>query len=103
MLDLWGALQNNLETMGLVEIFYPDLNKIVNIPNVFNKITPKITIEDWRHFLTICLDFIFRASGSTDIPQALKGWVGMPYLQTRIIPYSKQDRKKFQKYFPSIE
>lgn len=95
--------QNNLETMGLVEIFYPDLNKIVNIPNVFNKITPKITIEDWRHFLTICLDFIFRASGSTDIPQALKRWVGMPYLQTRIIPYSKQDRKKFQKYFPSIE
>ena len=92
--------QNNLETMGLVEVCYPKLKRINKLPDVAKQLN--LTIKDWQDFLTICIDFVFRANGAISISQGLRRWLGMPYTQTKVIPYTEQDKKNFNRFFPSI-
>lgn len=94
------ARQNNLETMGLVSVVYPELEKVVHVPEAFAR--RSLGIEAWRDFLKICLDFAFRANGAMDFSQDWRRWLGMPYQQTRYLPpnTSAQEKRKGTQYWP---
>ncbi|MBR5881925.1 MAG: DEAD/DEAH box helicase [Mailhella sp.] len=67
----------SLETMGMVGVSYPNL-KVVKEPERYFKKEGK-SLQDWRNFLKICLDYTFRANFAEDFPGRLKHWLGMPY------------------------
>lgn len=92
--------QNNLETMGLVSVVYPELASVTHAPETFSRCA--LSIEDWRSFLKICLDFAFRANGAVDFSQEWRRWLGMPYVQNRYLPpsMSKQGKRKGTQYWP---
>lgn len=99
------ARQNNLETMGLVAVRYPALEKISRVPEILSGPAVTVTLEDWRAFLKICLDFVFRGGSAVDFPQELRRWLGMPYAQTRFLPpvprgESRGGRRKGTQFWP---
>lgn len=95
--------QNNLETMGLIAIQYPELKKVDRLPESFRR--HSLTVEDWQNFLKICLDFAFRASGAVDFPQEWRRWLGMPYVQKRLLPpdYNPQEKRKGTQLWPQTK
>ncbi|MEW8646719.1 MAG: DEAD/DEAH box helicase [Candidatus Thiodiazotropha endolucinida] len=69
---------NNLETMGLVAVAYPGLEKV-------QKTHPPFTLEEWRDFLKIALDLFVRNGGSLAIDETSRHWLGTHFPQNRII------------------
>jgi len=66
--------QNSLETLGLVEIVYPDLEKIKKVePEWLNY---KLTLSDWKDFLKICIDHHVRNGVFVDLDTFLLRWSG---------------------------
>lgn len=90
----------NLETLGLMGVFYPELERIrdADVPRAFKD--SGLGMEDWRNFLKICLDFIFRANGALDFSREWRKWLGMPYTHTYMLPPDAKDASKFQKWWP---
>lgn len=66
--------QNSLETLGLVTVQYPGLQKIEKIPSEWQGF--KLTLNDWHDFLKICLDFYIR-NGFMAIPREWINWMGV--------------------------
>lgn len=79
----------NLETMGLMTVCYPALSQVTRLPLELSR--ENITLQDWKDFLLICLDFVFRGSGAIDFPREWRKWLGMAYRQNFMLP---PDRNK---------
>lgn len=69
--------QNSLESMGLVRIFYPQLNSITKLPTDW----PNSDILTWRNYLKILLDFYIRENSFVSVPPQY-----LPLMGTRIRP-----------------
>lgn len=54
-----------LENMGYVTVVYPRFNRITDVPDII-KTNPKarsiITIQEWKNFIKICLDYNIRGN-----------------------------------------
>ncbi|WP_294446925.1 DEAD/DEAH box helicase [uncultured Mailhella sp.] len=88
----------NLETLGLMAVRYPALEKVTELPWELKK--AGLTLSDWKNFLKICLDFLFRGNGATDFPVEWRKWLGMTYRQTYLLPPGKEKHGKFQLIWP---
>jgi len=73
--------QNSMETLGLVSVQYPVLNEINKTPYTWESLG--LTLEDWREFLKVTLDFHVRENSIIDIPDDWVDWMG-----ARIYPKS---------------
>jgi hypothetical protein len=91
--------QNNLETMGLVAVRYPALDKIQEVPAVVTQAS-NFSLGDWRDFLKLCMDFFVRSGHSLTIDLSWRNWLGMPYPQTWIVPWNNQDNARTQRRWP---
>ncbi|MFA5517015.1 MAG: helicase-related protein [Desulfuromonadales bacterium] len=87
---------NNLETMGLVAVCYPALDKVV-LPGAAKR--AGFTLDDWRDFLKICLDFFVRSGGSLEIDRSWRSWLGMPFRQTSLVTRDTE-AGRFQRRWP---
>lgn len=67
---------NSLETMGLVSVAYPKLDNLTELPSLpgFNRYFP--TIDQWRAFLKMCLDYHVRENTFIRLPEAWQKWGG---------------------------
>lgn len=65
---------NALETMGLVGLRYLPLALVEDAPTLWTE--RGRSLEDWRHFLKLCVDFIFRASTAVQVPPDWHHWMG---------------------------
>ena len=65
---------NSLETLGLVEIVYPDLEKIKQVDSEW--LNHKLTLSDWKDFLKICIDHHVRNGIFVDLDPYLLRWSG---------------------------
>ncbi|MDG1276921.1 MAG: DEAD/DEAH box helicase [Algoriphagus sp.] len=65
---------NSLETLGLVEIVYPDLEKIKQVEAEW--LNHKLTLSDWKDFLKICIDHHVRNGIFVDLDTYLLRWSG---------------------------
>ncbi|WP_051328112.1 DEAD/DEAH box helicase [Desulfatirhabdium butyrativorans] len=90
---------NNLETMGMVAIHYPDLDKMQHVPAdvVY---AAGFDVDCWRDFLKICLDFYVRANGCLAIDVRWRNWLGMPFPQRQLIPWDYETKATRQVRWP---
>lgn len=88
----------NLETLGLMAVRYPALEKVTAVPRELKH--AGLTLSDWKDFLKICLDFVFRGNGATDFTIAWRKWLGMTYNQKFILAQSEKYPKKIQLFWP---
>jgi ATP-dependent helicase YprA (DUF1998 family) len=85
--------QNNLETMGLVSVQYPALDKVTTAH-------PPFTLEEWRAFLKIALDFFVRAGGSLAIDEPTRHWLGIKLPRSWLVGRDRAEIGKRQRRWP---
>jgi len=91
--------QNNLETMGMVSIRYPDLDLIKSVPVMLAE--NGFSIEDWKDFLKITLDYFVRAGGSLEYPDEWRPWLGSPFSRTWIVEPGQDQFSRQQRRWPT--
>ncbi|WP_018274880.1 DEAD/DEAH box helicase [Teredinibacter turnerae] len=90
--------QNNLETQGLVRIVYPALNVIEKPPEKW-----PFSMQDWRDFLKVTIDFYVRENSFTNIKGDWSKWIGMHfYPKTLLSPESKEEETTRTKKWPQV-
>ncbi|MBN1207511.1 MAG: DEAD/DEAH box helicase [Myxococcaceae bacterium] len=89
--------QNSLETLGLVALSYPALEKLtnVNVPSDW-KVT-SLGLAEWRDFLKLCLDFFVRSHTSVYVPPGYLRMLGTK-IRGSVVVHPDQPGKKNQIY-----
>lgn len=91
--------QNNLETMGLVSLVYPDLKRGVrSVPPSYQKISREL--DDWHGFLKLCLDFFARQNWALLVPSTWLNWLGITYRSSWIVGPDVNERDYRQVRWP---
>lgn len=92
---------NNLETLGLITLIYPNIQKVTTIPDKW--IEFGLTINDWRDFLKICMDYFVRAGSSLDLHgKEWRNWVSIQLPNTWLCS-AKEEPKKGQRPWPTVK
>lgn len=89
--------QNSLETLGLVSVQYPKLNLITTRRVAVEH--AGFTLEEWRAFLKIALDFFVRQHWAIQLPSNWQRWGAERVFPKQILPPSsieKQTSKLFK-------
>ena len=73
---------NSLETMGLVSIRYPGIERLTDLPAGWAK--KGGSLQDWKDFLKILVDYHVRENGCVDLPDDLANWIGTSFRQKRL-------------------
>lgn len=101
MIDQFGrrprkAGINNPETMGLVRVVYPAIEK-AQMPELISTIFKKLDWEesDWRDFLKISLDYFFRENRHINIPYYTKRFRTQAFVNSDVYPSNSNQTKKF--------
>ncbi|MCL1143229.1 DEAD/DEAH box helicase [Shewanella gaetbuli] len=91
--------QNSLETQGMVKIGYLGLDKICRLPTSWLG-----TIEEWRDYLKVCLDFYIRENSYINLNEDWKSWIGSNFAtKTLRNPLSNEDDENRVKKWPQIK
>lgn len=90
---------NNLESMGLVAVRYPALDRVLDVPASVLQVA-NFSLTEWRDFLKLCMDFFVRSGSSLAIPESWRNWLGMPFPQTLIVPSDTRDVARRQRRWP---
>ena len=91
--------KNNLETLGLVKVCYPDLEKASKtLPDCWEKFG--FTQNDWQDFLKVCLDFYIRGSSIIYIDDKIKNWLGITIYPKAVVSPTSDDKpsRKIKKW-----
>jgi hypothetical protein len=94
--------QNSLETMGLVSLTYPAIDAITEEPQSWRSIGLN-SVDDWRDFLKICVDFWIRENTFVDIPKFYLNWMGARIMPRSLIssddsPRDEREKKALRKW-----
>lgn len=93
--------QNSMETLGLVSIQYPALEQISVLPPACASLG--LTIEDWRSFLKMALDFYLRENSIIDIPDDWVNWMGAKiYAKAVVKPNSDEQTHSRLMRWPQV-
>ncbi len=76
--------RRSLETLGLVSLTYPFLQRIRTVPDLWQAL--KGTLEEWRDFLKLCLDYFVRANTALTVHPDLYRWMGTRIRPSFILP-----------------
>jgi ATP-dependent helicase YprA (DUF1998 family) len=88
---------NSPETMGLVAVRYPKLDTVKSTPDN----ACGLTLQEWKDFLKIALDFWVRENTFIDLPDAWKKWGGNRLSSKRLLPpLSKEQQSSRIKRWP---
>lgn len=101
---------NSLETLGLVAVVYPDLDKITQCPDGWTQTKvisaahdaeQTLNLDDWKAFLKMLLDFYVRENSFVPIDEAQKRWIGRRFSGKRLLPpnHEKTDDKRLVRWF----
>ena len=91
--------QNNLETMGMVSVRYPALKGIKAVPTDWTR--RHYSLDEWRDFLKIALDYFVRGGGSLDIPDEWRNWLGVRFPRNWIVAPDTKELSKGQRRMSS--
>lgn len=94
--------QNSLETMGMIAVQYPALNAIQDVPAMARNASG-FTLEEWRDFLKMCLDFFVRSGGSLGINPSWRNWLGMRFPMTALVPSTVSEKRYGQRFWPQCK
>ncbi len=91
--------QNSLETMGMVALKYPGLDKIDTVPPLALQAS-NFNVAEWIDFLKLCLDFFVRSGGSLMITPDWRRWLGLPFRQSWLKESAAEVAGKNQRRWP---
>lgn len=92
---------NSLETLGLVAICYPSLERIKEVPKEWEAL--KFDLNDWLNFLTVALDFYVRENTILDIPDGWSRWMGAKvFPKTVLNPMNPEGTSNSIKKWPQV-
>ena len=93
--------QNSLETQGLVKVGYQGLDKISKTPAFWEQ--KGLTLDDWRDFLKVALDFYVRENSFVAVSEEWKLWIGNRF-SAKVLrnPDSKEEDETRVKRWPQI-
>lgn len=89
--------RDNLETLGLVAIVYPKLERIKKLPE-FMDTHGEMTLLEWQSFLKLILDYFMRDYSAMKLPKMWSTWSGVRIPSKLVVsPHShqKNDNKKY--------
>ncbi len=90
---------SSLETMGLVALDYPLIRQIDETPSEWPK---NWSIGDWRDFLAIGVDFVFRTYVAVDLARPeFRRWLGVPISVTHIAGPGQPGQKNVRYPWPT--
>lgn len=92
--------QNNLETMGMITVIYPQLALVNSAPSIWT--SHGFSLDEWKDFLKITLDFFVRGGGSLDIPDLWRNWMGVRFPRNWIVAPNLVETAKGQRRWPSV-
>lgn len=108
--------QNSLETLGLMKVSYKNLDDINKTPlnweeiqiatkyQSANHIKETLTLEDWKNYLKVVLDFYVRENSFVEIEDTVKQWMGMRFYPKYLSPPdSPHDDTSGCQRWPTIE
>ncbi len=81
---------NSLETLGFVQVYYAGLDKVNEIPPIWQLFGH--SLADWKDFLKICLDFYVRENLFVTIPSQYLNWMGGYFSPKRLLPPDWEDK-----------
>jgi DEAD/DEAH box helicase domain-containing protein len=70
---------NSLETMGLIALDYAVIN------DLNNPLNNDLTLQEWKDFLYICLDFYVRPGLFVKIPKDTLNWIGFKTFSKKLV------------------
>lgn len=82
--------QNSLESLGLVSVQYPALNSIKKIPKEWKDL--ELSLDEWKYFLKICLDFYIRDNFISLPFDWIKNWLGVPIYSKQLLPPKSEEK-----------
>ena len=92
---------NNLETLGLITLSYPNIKKVATVPEKWTEFG--LTINDWHDFLKICMDYFVRAGSSLDLNgKEWRNWLSFQ-LPNSWLCSTTEEVKKGQRPWPSVK
>jgi DEAD/DEAH box helicase domain-containing protein len=80
--------QNNLETMGMIAVRYPQLDRLNKAPADWT--SRGFTLQEWKDFLKVAVDHFVRGGGSLDIPDLWRNWIGIRFPRNWIVAPNKR-------------
>lgn len=100
---------NNLETLGLVKLVYPALDKITEEDlkvGCRSWLSLNLNIDDWKKYLKLILDFYIRENTLVDVHSYQVNWMGgkifARLLQDPSFNAESEEEKKAIWAFPSV-
>lgn len=91
--------QNNLETMGMVAVRYPEVDIIGVVPQ---NVQWAFGLEEWRDFLKLALDFTARANSALTLGRDFRRWLGVMFTQSWLVEPDRQNRAGNQRFWPQV-
>ena len=108
--------QNSSETIGLVSIGYQGLDNIKSTPQFWEETScvamegessvtdSQLTLQDWKDFLKVSLDFYVRENTFIRMDRAMQNWMGSKfYPKVFVSPDSNEVESSTLKKWPQIK
>ena len=94
--------QTSLETLGLCALDYPDISSQTeqNLPAVWRQ--RELSLEDWKDFLKVAVDFFVRAYSAVIVPPDFVRWLGVPVRPTFILGPDDDAISRDQRLWPKV-
>ncbi|MGZ8258817.1 MAG: hypothetical protein ACXWTR_06550, partial [Methylotenera sp.] len=91
--------QFSLEGLGLVQLYYPALEK-VTLPAVMKQRT--VSVDDWQSLLQVAIDYVLRTGGpAVAAPRDIFRWLGYPARPMFMLEAGMAKKKWIQRNWPS--
>jgi len=83
---------NSLETLGFVRVDYAGLERVMSEPLAWKQ--AGLSLDEWRAFLKLGLDFVVRSRSAITIPESYIQWLGIPFRPRNLLAYDQEVKHK---------
>ena len=94
--------QTSLETLGLVSLHYPDLDRIseADLPSAWKQ--RRLGVHEWKNFLKIAVDFSIRGASAVQVPPEHSRWIGIELPRRFLIGPDEMPAGRWQQRWPLV-
>jgi hypothetical protein len=82
---------NSLETLGLVSVQYPKLDRVNAVPDQVRSHT-QMSVEEWRQLLKLTLDFVVREMSCLEFSSDWQKWIGKKTVSAKFLSPESKDK-----------
>lgn len=92
---------NSMETLGMVKVGYIGIDTVPKVPDMWEQY--KLTLQDWKDFLKVALDFFVRENSFISMNEGWRHWIGTRFAPKMLrTPESKEGDESRVRRWPMI-